>query len=110
MRDLNREREVLAQLYSNNADVIKYFPFFFKDRKQLENFFDYFGGKTIKVPNSYREFLEQLLVPNTLIQDNKRKGINCSEKLRKRMLESYIKLFNSLEELIQIETTWDGDK
>lgn len=103
MKDLNREREVLAQLYTNTADSTKYLPFFFNNFKQLEMFFDMFAGKTLKIPTSYREFLENYLKTDGYISNEKQKGINVSNGMRKKILESYLNLFSTLEEAIETE-------
>lgn len=101
--DVNREREVLSQLYANEADVVKYLPFFFSDMEQLKAFFDYFSGKTLKIPDSYQEFLESFLIKDKYTPNKKLRGIHCLRKMKPKILESYLGLFPSLESVIKNE-------
>lgn len=103
MRDLNKEREILAQLYNNDADVIKYLPFFFSNLTELEQFFDIFGGKTLKLPNSFKEYTEKYMQVDKYIHNDKCKGIHCMRRVKPKILESYLNLFTSLEEAIENE-------
>lgn len=103
MDNFNKEREVLAQLYANDADAIKYLPFFFNNNKQLEEFIDTFKGKTLNIPTSYVEYLENYLKVDEYSKDRKTRGINGTKKMRKKILESYINLFPSLKAVIKNE-------
>lgn len=106
MRDNNREKRVLSYLYDNTADSTQYLPFFFKDKKEVRRFFNMFGGKTLVLPDTYEEFLQNLLTQdNSLITDDSRKGIDkdIHNRTKERMIEAYILLFNSLEDVINNE-------
>lgn len=103
MDNLNKEREVLAQLYSNDAEVIKYLPFFFNDMEQLERFIDTFKGKTLNIPTSYQEYVEQFLQVDDFSKDRKTRGISGVKTMKRKILESYINLFPSLEAVIKNE-------
>lgn len=102
-KDLRKEKEVLAQLYNNDADVIKYLPFFFNNLKQVETFFSVFGGKNLRLPVTFQEYVENYLKPDVHTSNRKLRGVNGTKKMKKRILESYINLFSSLEEVIQNE-------
>lgn len=97
-----KEREVLAQLYSNTADVSKYLPFFFNNIYELKSFFDIFGGKTIKLPETFDEYIKNYLIYNKYVKNNQR-GIKNINKIKPKILESYINLFKSLEDVIKTE-------
>ena len=92
MDNFNKEREVLAQLYANDADAIKYLPFFFNNNKQLEEFIDTFKGKTLNIPTSYVEYLENYLKVDEYSKDRKTRGINGTKKTRKKNHATYINL------------------
>lgn len=103
MRDLNKERKILSQLYANEASVVKYLPFFFSNEIDLKKFFDMFAGKTIKMPKSYEQFLDNYLKTDCFISNVNNKGINNLQRNKEKILNSYTNLFNSLEELIENE-------
>lgn len=98
-----KEKEVLAQLYANEADPIKYLPFFFNNSKDLQNFIDIFGGKNLRIPTSYQEYLENYLKKDTFTSNKKLRGINCIRKYKSKIIESYISLFTSLREVLENE-------
>lgn len=98
-----KEREVLAQLYANDADVIKYLPFFFEDRKQLAAFIDMFRGKTLRIPTSYQEYLEKYLKPDPPTPNRSIRGINGTKKTKDKIIESYLSLFTSLQDVLKNE-------
>lgn len=111
MKNIEKEKEVLSQLYSNTADSIKYLPFFFSCKEDLIDFFDMFGGKTLKLPKTFEDFLENYL--QTTNYSNKAKGINNIKKVKNKVLESYINLFPSLNEVIKnecITTNYNKEK
>lgn len=99
----DREREVLAQLYANDADVIKYLPFFFSNIRQLEAFFDVFGGKTLNLPKTYEEYVSNYLKPDPPVKGRKTRGVRGKERMKKKVLASYLNLFTSLEEVLKNE-------
>lgn len=101
----DRERSVLAQIYANKADSVKYLPFFFKDKKELRHFFNMFGGKTLILPKTFEEFIEKCLTDDFTIEDTNRLGIdeNIHERTKDRIIDTYIKLFVSLEEVLKEE-------
>lgn len=98
-----KEKDFLAQLYSNNADTIKYLPFFFNNKQEFESFIEYFGGKTLRIPESYQEFLEILFKPNKHANNYKSRGIRKVNKMKDKILNTYLSLFPSLEEAINNE-------
>lgn len=98
-----KEREVLAQLYANEADVIKYLPFFFEDRKQLVAFIDMFRGKTLRIPTSYQEYLEKYLKTDPPTPNRSIRGVNGTRKMKDKMIESYLSLFSSLQDALKNE-------
>lgn len=105
-RNNDREREVLISLYANKANSIKYLPFFFKDKKEVRRFFNMFGGKTLKLPDTYEEFLQYLL--NSSLDDklsSSEIGIDDAihERTKNRIVESYLLLYNNLHEVIESE-------
>lgn len=104
-RDLNREKKILAQIYANEANSIKYLLFFFKDRAQLRHFFNQFGGKTLVLPDTFEEFLELCLNNDDLVENNNQKGIddNIHKRTKDRIIDTYIRLFSSLEDVIKAE-------
>lgn len=104
-RNLEQEKKILAQIYANEANSLKYLPFFFKDRAQLRHFFNMFGGKTLIVPDTYEEFIEFCLQNDSLPENDSYSGIdtNIHERTKDRILEAYIRLFNSIEECIETE-------
>lgn len=106
MRNNDREKRILSYLYDNEAESVQYLPFFFKDKKEVRRFFNMFGGKTLVLPDTYEEFLQNLLTQdNSLIVDDNRRGIdkNIHERTKNRMIEAYILLFQSLEDVIMNE-------
>ena len=98
-----KEKDLLAQLYSNNADTIKYLPFFFDNRQDFESFIACFGGKTLRIPESYQEFLEEFLKPSIYANNYNSRGIRKINKFKEKILNTYIQLFPSLEEVIKNE-------
>lgn len=109
-KDLHKkEREVLTQLYNNDADVIKYLPFFFSNPKQLAAFFDMFGGKTLKLPKTLKEFTEMYSKVDSYSDNRRIRGINGTKIMKKKVLESYINLFPNLESLIQNEINYSKE-
>lgn len=106
---LKKEGEVIVQLYSNDADVVKYLPLFFNSPKQLKAFINMFGGKTIKIPETYNDFVLKFIEPDKYIKNKKHKGINNIGKIRKKLIESYTKIFPSLYDCIKYECNkkWD---
>lgn len=98
-----KEKEVLAQLYANNADVVKYLPLFFNDKKQLEAFIEMFRGKTLKIPASYQEFVENFLNVDPYTDNRKLRGVNGVKKMQTKILESYLNLFSSLQDVLKNE-------
>lgn len=102
MKDFTKEREILVQLYSNEAESIKYLPFIFKDQEQLKEFFDMFGGKTLKIPDTYTEFLRMFMVMSTQTNE-KKKGIHCFRRYKQKILETYLNLFETLRQALEVE-------
>lgn len=104
-RNLDQEKKILAQLYANEANSIKYLLFFFKDRAQLRHFFNQFGGKTLVLPDTFEEFLEVCLYNDDFVESENQKGIdkNIYERTKDRIAESYIRLFSCLEDVIKTE-------
>lgn len=109
MADYNRERAMLGQLYANDADVIKYLPFFFNDAKQLETFIETFKGKTLKIPTSYQEYLERLLELDEPSKDRNIRGVNGVKTMKRKILESYLKLFPSLKDVVINECKYNNE-
>lgn len=95
-----KEKEVLAQLYANDADVVKYLPFFFENKEQLQAFIEMFAGKNLRIPTSYKEYLENYNKVDTYTGNRKLRGINNVKKMRHKIVESYFNLFSSLEEVL----------
>ena len=104
-RNLEKEKKILSQIYANEADTIKYLLFFFKDRAQLRHFFNQFGGKTLRLPDTFEEFLEVCLNNDDLVENTDCKGIddNIHNQTKNKILETYIRLFSCLEDVIQTE-------
>lgn len=109
MRNVTQEKLVLSQMYDNTADSVKFLPFFFQDKKELRRFFNQFGGKTLVLPDTYEEFWQYLLRSSEIPDDNNRQGIDeqIHNRTKERIIESYINLFASLEDVIKYEC---GDK
>lgn len=105
MKDKTQEKIVLSQMYNNTADSIKFLPFFFQDKKELRRFFNQFGGKTLILPDTYEEFLQYLLNCSDIPEDRQRQGIdyNIHKRTKEKILETYINLFKSLEDVIRNE-------
>ena len=103
MKIPQKEKEVLAQLYANNADVIKYLPFFFNNAGQLKAFIDVFAGKTLKIPASYKDYVDGYMRPDKFDSNKRFRGINKSSKIKQKILESYLNLYPSLYELLKSE-------
>lgn len=103
MNNKRKEKEVLSQMYDNEADTIKYLPLFFKDKYQLEAFIDMFKGKTLKIPTSYQEYIENYLKIDPYTNNRKLRGINGIKNMRTKILESYINLFSTLQDLLKNE-------
>ena len=101
----DKERLVLSQLYANKANSVKFLPFFFRSRKELRCFFNMFGGKTLVLPDTFEEFVESCLKADSLSDDFKQIGIDeqIHERTKDRIVESYIRLFNSLEDVLKNE-------
>lgn len=97
-----KQRKILAQLYNNNANTIKYLPFFFRNRKELSKFFNQFGGKTLVLPDTYEEFLKLCLLDDEVPEDSNMRGISESihNKMKDRIVNVYINLYDSLEDVI----------
>lgn len=95
-----KEREVLAQLYANEADVVKYLPFFFENKEQLQAFIEMFAGKTLKIPTSYKEYTENYLKVDAYTGNRKLRGINNVKRMRNKIIESYFNLFSSLKDVL----------
>lgn len=104
-RNLEKEKKILSQIYANEADTIKYLLFFFKDRAQLRHFFNQFGGKTLRLPDTFEEFLEVCLNNDDLVENTDYKGIdnNIHNQTKNKILETYIRLFSCLEDVIETE-------
>lgn len=102
MRSFTKEREVLTQLYNNEADTIKYLPFIFKDLDQLKEFFDALGGKTLQIPDTYADFLRDYMTMKPQINEKKR-GIHCFKRYKQKILESYLNLFDNLRQALENE-------
>lgn len=98
-----KEKEVLAQLYANEADTIKYLPFFFKNPKELQEFIEMFAGKNLRIPTSYQEYLENYLKEDSYTSNRKLRGINGVKKIKSKIINSYINLFSSLREVLENE-------
>lgn len=100
----NSEKIILSKLYSNNADSIKFLPFFFRDKKDLRHFFNMFGGKTLVLPDTFEDFIKELLLDSD-VDDENRKGIdkNIHERTKNKIIESYISLFATLQDVIENE-------
>lgn len=105
MRDVSQEKKILAQMYNNTADSVKFLPFFFQDKKELRRFFNQYGGKTLVLPDTYDEFWQYLLRNANIPEEPKRQGINqqIHERTKEKILETYINLFKSLEDVIRNE-------
>lgn len=97
-----KERNVLAQLYANKANSIKYLPFFFQSRKELQRFFNQFGGKTLVLPDTLEEFMELCLTVDDLPDNDKECGIDekIHERTKDRIIQTYLNLYESLEDVI----------
>lgn len=105
MKDYSKEREILAQIYANEADSIKYLPFFFKNKKDLIRFFNQFGGKTLVLPDTLEEFMQICLNDRKLPKDNKRKGIDSKihERTKHKIVQTYLNLYDNYESVIYSE-------
>lgn len=105
MRDNKQEKLILSQMYNNTADTIKFLPFFFQNKKEVRRFFNQFGGKTLVLPDTYEEFLKYLLNCSDVPDDQQRQGINTDihKRTKEKILETYINLFKSLEDVIRNE-------
>lgn len=99
----DKERKVLAQLYANQADSIKFLPFFFQDMKELRRFFNQFGGKTLVLPDTLEEFMQFCLYNTTdFPKDGTKIGIdeNIHKRTKERIIETYLNLYKTLEDVI----------
>lgn len=98
------ERKIFSDLYSNTADSAKFLLFFFKDKAQLRHFFNMFGGKTLVLPDTFEEYIEQCLKVDDNIEES-RKGIdsNIHKRTKDRIIEKYFNLFESLTDVIECE-------
>lgn len=104
-RNVEQEKKILAQLYANEANTMKYLLFFFKDRAQLRHFFNQFGGKTLVLPDTFEEFLEICLHNDDYVENSACRGIDkdIHERTKSRIVDSYIRLFDCLEDVIKTE-------
>lgn len=100
-----QEKKVLAQLYNNQADSIKFLPFFFQNMKELRRFFNQYGGKTLILPDTLEDFMKFCLYSDTIPENSKQQGIDedIHNRTKDKIIETYINLFNSLEDVIRNE-------
>lgn len=102
-KDYSKEKEILAQIYNNEAQTIKYLPYFFKTRGEFTDFLRAFAGKTLKIPTSYQEYLEEFMKLNDKPKNRSISGICRVKKMKRKVLDSYLHLFPSLEQAIKNE-------
>lgn len=109
LKNHDKERKVLAQLYANQADSIKFLPFFFQDMKELRRFFNQFGGKTLVLPDTLEEFMQFCLYDINSPKDNTKIGIdeNIHKRTKERIIETYLNLYKTLEDVILNELKAD---
>lgn len=100
-----QEKKVLAQLYNNQADSIKFLPFFFQNMKELRRFFNQYGGKTLVLPDTLEDFMKFCLYSDKIPENPKQQGIDedIHNRTKDKIIETYINLFNSLEDVIRNE-------
>ena len=100
-----QERKVLAQLYKNQADSIKFLPFFFQNMKELRRFFNQFGGKTLVLPDTLEDFMKFCLYSEVVPKNPKQQGIDedIHNRTKDKVVETYINLFKNLEDVIRNE-------
>ena len=62
-----------------------------------------FGGKTLVVPDTFHAYMEQCLRDDSILEEPERKGISeiIHTRLKDRMIETYLLLFKTLEEVIK---------
>ena len=96
-RKYKKEREVLAELYSNNAKSIKYLLYFFKNKQDLINFFTMFKGKTLEIPETFEDFLSICLDTNIDKNNIEQTGINNEEheKIKDKIVQTYLNLYDT---------------
>lgn len=101
-RNYDKERKVLAQLYANQANCIKFLPFFFQDMKELRRFFNQFGGKTLVLPDTLEEFMQFCLYNDDIPKSKARTGIdeNIHKRTKEKVINTYLNLYDSLEDVI----------
>lgn len=104
-KDYTKERTVLSQIYANKANSIKYLPFFFKDRKELRRFFNFFGGKTLVLPDTFEEFVEGCLYVDSLPDNDCKRGIDSKihDKIKDKIINTYLNLYDTFESVIRNE-------
>lgn len=110
--DINKERQILSEIYGNSASTIKYLPFILGSEQLLKDFIDAFGGKTLDVPSSYEDFLRMFLSNDDKIGlgNNRKRGIHCMKKYKTRILDTYLNLFDCLENALKTELKTNEQK
>lgn len=109
MNNYEKEREILAQIYANQANSIKYLPFFFQNKKDLIRFFNQFGGKTLVLPDTLEEFMQICLADYTTPKEDNKKGIDVKihERTKDRIIQTYLNLYDNLESVIYTECKYN---
>ena len=102
MDKYEKEKKVLTQLYANQADSIKFLPFFFHNMKELRLFFNQFGGKTLVLPDTFEEFMQYCLYCDKPPENNKRCGIDnrIHNKIKHKIINAYLNLYDKLEDVL----------
>ena len=110
MKDYSKERKVLAQIYSNEANTIKYLPFFFKDKKELVRFFNQFGGKILVLPDTLEEFMQICLNNTKKPKNDKQIGIDSKihERTKNKIIQTYLNLYDRYEDVIYNECKYNN--
>nr|CAI9751472.1 hypothetical protein DGKKSRWO_DGKKSRWO_CDS_0181 [uncultured phage]CAI9752359.1 hypothetical protein CVNMHQAP_CVNMHQAP_CDS_0182 [uncultured phage] len=68
-----------------------------------------FGGKTLVLPKTFEEFVENCLTDDCLLDNDSLMGIdeNIHARTKDRIIEAYLRLFDSLEAVIENECNDD---
>ena len=104
-KEFQTEKKVLSEIYSNNANTIKYLLYFFNKRSELIRFFKVFKGKTLIIPENFEDFMKFCLTSEDSIQDKNCTGISedSIKFLKDKILQSYLNLYDNYEDCIKTE-------
>lgn len=111
-RDISKEKNILSQLYANQANSVKYLLFFFQNRKELRRFFNQFGGKTLVLPDTFEEFIQICLETDDIPENESMRGIDnqIHERTKTRIIDTYLNLYDNLENAILSECKQERKK